>query len=106
MHKLHKELMSEIHDLYCKDVLDTVRFKQLVDTLAVMKGSIERSVLSELAQIHPTLTPEQRQRFFPRSMEPMGHKRKMEHSRNREDPCPLKDKMEDSSEHFPECRMK
>jgi hypothetical protein len=106
MHKLHKELMSEMHNLYCKEQLDTVRFQQLVDTMAVMKGQIERSVLSELARIHPTLTPEQRQRFFPRSMERMSHKRKLGHTGNRVEPCPLNEEMEDSSEHFPACKMK
>lgn len=64
LHKAHRGIMREMRQLYLQDNLDTLRFTQLADSLATIKGNIQTTVLNELARIHPTLNPDQRQRFF------------------------------------------
>jgi len=105
MFKQHKQLMKEMHDLYCQDQLDTVRFKQLVDTLSGMKGNIERAVLTDLMRLHPTLTPQQRERFYPAPMRPGPFKGKKEFYHRMQPMCPMNENGEDSLEPFPDYQV-
>jgi len=69
------QLVQEMREIYCQDQLDTLRFRQIVDSLAQVRGNLQRSILMELAAIHPTLTSKQRLGVIGRAMMRMGHGR-------------------------------
>lgn|GEM_PF-6179234 len=71
LHRAHRQLMSEMRELYLKNNLDTASFSSLCDSMSRVKGDLQKTVLVELARIHPSLNADQRQKFFSRTVERM-----------------------------------
>jgi len=62
------DLMKSLMETFAEDSLDKEKMVGLADSLAAIKGKLQRQFIVDMIDIHPHLTPYERRQVFARAM--------------------------------------